>query len=506
MAHEGAQSEVARGARPRSAWWQKLLIALTSSLVLVLALELGARAVLPSLAPVLVRDGFYVNALPLVTGVAGLPLELAHLPTGQRLREEKAPGELRVFVYGESSVTGSPLGSEASMPAMLHDALRKEWPERSITVVNMGRSSSVATNVYYYLLYTRRFAPDYAVFFMGMNDARGLPGEQCAMVTSPGLHRAWRGLVDSSALMWLARVYGPQLLWSVSPGGDWHPQRDCPEPSFSAWTELLVREARAAGARVIVANPVKSAAQELEDEDREPGGDDDLPAMDETYRALMACALTEGCPYSARLLAAFRDEATSGRLRVHREDLSSRAQAWAAAVARAKEELPGFPAAQHIAFDELMRSHSPEGILAERYFADWLHLSPFGYMLLARAVEARLVSLERSLPERPVLAPRLEEVMPYVTRGLSTGMEVAFQQFRFGYFITAVPGLRFIAEHFPRQACATDERCLDELEQIDLALGWLRQQAGLEPALPAALRAKLADFKPLRHPLASPPR
>ena len=118
----------------RTPRWKKVALAASSLALTLLVLELVARLTMPGHAPVLLRDGIYLNALPLATGVA--PSSLAELPEGDPLPEDKRPGELRIFVFGESSVEGVPLGARASAPTMFHDLLVDVYPDRDITVVD----------------------------------------------------------------------------------------------------------------------------------------------------------------------------------------------------------------------------------------------------------------------------------------------------------------------------------------------------------------------------------
>ena len=130
----------------RRRWLVRVALSLTSVIVALLIAELVATLTMPGIAPVLVRDDFYVNPLPLITGV-GPPLPLNQLPTGDPLPEEKQDNEFRVAVLGESSVAGSPFDVHLSFPAMLYDMLRDlagaTAPDKLVRVINMGRPSSI---------------------------------------------------------------------------------------------------------------------------------------------------------------------------------------------------------------------------------------------------------------------------------------------------------------------------------------------------------------------------
>jgi hypothetical protein len=475
-------------------------------LLLLGLLEFAARLVMPSLAPVYVRDGFYDNPLPLVTSTAGPPIDLAGLPSGQRLPEAKRTGETRIFMMGESSVAGSPLGIDVSPPAMLKDLLSERLPGRDLTVVNMGRPASICANVYYYLLFLRRFAPDFVVFFMGVNDSEHMPGEQCLPGSHPGAYGLWRSLVERSWLLWLTRVYGPQFVWKATGKSDWYPARDCPEPTFSLWTDLLVGAAIDAGARVVIATPVVSAVARVEPVFR--GVEHDDRPLDDDYRELLACALTDGCDFPGRVRATLgattlppcdpEDPAPSApcaevgasardMLALHRRDLDRLASAWEGTAQRL--------GAEYIPFHRRLEEASPGTILASAFFMDRQHLTPTGYYYLARLVSERIAALLTGGPERAVSVPLDADVKSYVRGSASSGVEVELEQLVRTWFLTGLPGLRFTAENFVGDECSSPRVC-DEGELARVALGWLRIKAGLEPGLPPELAARAASFTP----------
>lgn len=466
---------------------KKALLALASLALVLVVLEVGAWRVVAGLGPVKVRDGLYANPLPLITGVGGPPLDLRYLPRGERLAAERGPDEVRIAVFGESSVEGSPFDVEASFPAMLLDYLEENVPGRTFTVVNMGRSASIATNVYYYLMYIHTYRPDYVVFYMGMNDDPQLPGEPCMLGESPRLYGVWQALAERSWLLWLTRAYGPQIVWKHTGKSDWYGERDCSVPTFGLWTRELTRLARASGARVVIANPVMSALEPLEP--TEHPSDRKFPAKSDEYRRLLACALTEGCDLTARLLDDLAKPATEGgpsRLELHRRDLESRAAAWRAAALE-------YGAAQ-IPFHRLLAAISPHGLLAETYFADRQHLSPPGYLFLARLVGERLRLLMTGQPERPVAAPHVADLAPYLAATHSSGLSVLFEQFRRGHALAVVDGLRFSMAAFGGQP--PDPRFASEVARARIAWAWLRTVAGLDHGLPPELVPELEAFDP----------
>jgi hypothetical protein len=499
---------------------KKAALALGTVCVTVAALELAARLYMPLRGPVLLREGYYENPLPLITGPIGDGS--ARTPAGERLPEAKAPGELRVFVLGESSVWGAPLDTAAAMPAMLLDDLRARAPGRRFTVVNMGRPGSISANVYYYLLFIRRYSPDFVVFYMGMNDSDSLGGEQCLLAAHPAAHAAWRPLVERSWLLWTARAFGPTAVWAVT--GKWRSElegRDCAKPPFPAWTRLLVETARKAGAKAVIATPVQNVAEEIGPQDLDPAA---LPApstLAPAYRRLLACELSDGCDFSAALEAAFvarhaarkagrtddpkrreleerflagmaperRDAAMRGRyISFCALEVEDKARAW--------REAADAGGAEVVEFHRVLTGLSPRGLLSEKWFSDSLRLRPEGYLLLARLIGSRIAFVLDGVPERPASVPRPGDAAGYVEAARASGVHNVLEQFRYGRYMSLVPGLKAAATAYSPRACARKGFC-DEIEWDRLALGWLRREAGLPHGLRPPLAARLPGFSPL---------
>ncbi len=292
----------------------RLLLALASLGLTMLVLEGVARLAFPVPMPVYEWEGLYASVLPLVNGRPDfrtlLQVEASGRPT---MKKNKASGELRVFVFGESSVEGTPFGHEASPPSLLRDRLHRALPGRSVTVVNMGRSSSYLMDTWYYLLGIRHLNPDYIVFYQGSNDdVKGDP-EMCAPVVRPLADSVWRFLVQHSHLLWTVRVHGPDWLAKRSRGARPKPPRidapgrRCPEEAaFAAWTRLVMKVAESTGAKVVVVTPVENilAAREFAFNRRTRSMDfcAALKTLDSTGRRILPCALQTDCD----LLAAVR--------------------------------------------------------------------------------------------------------------------------------------------------------------------------------------------------------
>ena len=276
------------------------------SLVLVgLTLELIVRVCVTPLSPWSVREGVFHHSLPVGSGFA---TALPEPPEGSYpLPEEPRGDELRVFVFGESSVRGTPWSLAISAPAMLRDMLASRFPGRRVSVVNMGRSGAMTIDSYYYLVAAARFEPDVIVFYQGTNDEYDVGFEICLPGTHPRLHAVWRWMVERSRLLWAVRALGPAWVRSFAGGGrelgdfarPWEGER-CPKGAvFRAWTRGLVDRALGTGAQVIVAGPTRSDVSGLEYSQMRAhrGRDlgtvvDELPAI---YRRTVLCALQRTC-------------------------------------------------------------------------------------------------------------------------------------------------------------------------------------------------------------------
>jgi len=139
---------------------RKLLLLTGSLITSALVLEGLARVIAGSPAPWRVREGVYHHSLPvLFSGPSPVEIPSPQEPVSF-LPEKKKPEELRVMVFGESSVQGAPWDLDVSAPAMLYDLLAERLPARTVKVVNMGRGAAMTLDSFYYLLAMRRFSPD----------------------------------------------------------------------------------------------------------------------------------------------------------------------------------------------------------------------------------------------------------------------------------------------------------------------------------------------------------
>ena len=465
--------------RPRRRLGRKLALALGATLVTLVGLEIAASFVPSRFAPRRLRDGIYLSTLPLATGLAAPQFDIEAGSLGEPLSEDKPEGQVRVFVFGESSVAGTPYGPAGSAPTALHDALVRALPGRDVVVVNMGRPASVIVNTYYNLLFIERYAPDVVVFYLGINDGVSPRAEGCWAGEHELLHGIWRGLVEHSQLLWVTRSLGPAALWreSITGSGSSEDGGSCSTRTFGFWADLVVARARDMGAQVVAATPVRSEAYALEDPEAKIDG---VPFEGKSalYLDLLACAVTETCDLTARFLDAMSDapKALADGRRFNLEVLDELGDAW-----RSAAEAHG---ARLVPFRHVLAEASPGGILLSgRWFSDEVHLTHRGYVFLARAwLPHVLLALGEHVP--PELArpepPRAADLRDYPgSPGSHDPMSMISTYLRRGWLISVVPGLQDLA--VPTTPCWTDG-CLDEA-QARVALTWLHWRAGAAPDL-----------------------
>lgn len=465
-------------------WTKRLTLSVVSFLVTFLVLEGVFRLLdLPG-APVQLREGVYASQLPMVTGRDTVPVL-----TGSPLPVAKRPGEIRVFVFGESSVEGGPWGYGGSPPSMLRDHLHARSPQRDFTVINMGRGASTMMDAYYFLVSIEPYAPDYVVFYQGSNDLFHTDAERCAPALHPRAYGAWRWLVQRSRFLWAARALGPRLYTRLAPGisakpapspghafgKDQQPGDLCDVTAgFPAWTDLLVSTAQAMGARVVVTTPVENPLRWADENARS------LSTPGEPYQRLLSCALADDCDIVATWKAV-RDTPTFTWDR-----LAPRRRAWRE-TARAR-------GAGFVDFAGSIERDA-EGGLRPAIFAEEVHLSLEGNWRLASAWAGELGALIEDGPS-PGLAPPpaaavderyyLSEAARYSHQdgGACILLRCAERYVRLNMRVLAAELLRSAASldgPAPSRAGATAE----------LVLGRLRRDAGLDPRLPPSLAARL---------------
>ncbi len=467
-------------------WLKRILLSLGSFVFLWLLLELAAFLLTPNQYPWHLRDGIYCNSLPLVTGHSqfGFPPSMG----AGLLPAHKRPGEFRILVFGESSIEGIPLDHYASPPTMLHDQLKAAFPDRDFTVVNMGKTGSIATNVFYYLLVSRSFEPDAIIFYFGANDASSLGGEQCWAGEHPKTHAVWRSLVRNSPMLRSLRIYLPQILWSGQSGTSGG-QQGCSVDPFVFWTRELVRLALESAPLVFVTSPVTSALKSVEQDGRTLAE----ALQDPLYSSLLRCKLDPTCD----LPALFKKQVVLPSLFALLIGMQDNHYAeWVTtSVFRAEtwEESAAELGATYIDFYKSLRSISPGEIIGLRndQFADEIHLTLQGYMYLARhwteALRPHLTGETSRTPE----FPQPHEVAQYGAAIRVWGYSPLLNYVRRGWLLTCIDGF---------QALSTLQGHGVRRDLALMVIGWTRAQVGLDPQLPPDLAPLLPLFDPTAVP------
>jgi lysophospholipase L1-like esterase len=476
------------GARRGYPFLSKLALALLSFLFVAGGLELAARLMTPPhTAPRQMREGYFATVLPLSTGLVNPRFRHDKvLEERLELPYEKRDGEIRIFVFGESSVAGTPYGVPASAPAMLTDQLRRDHPGKDLVVVNMGVPGSIITNTYYQLVDVARYDPDVLIFYLGINDVSELPGEWCAAAQRPVLHALWRGLVERLMLPWAARVLGPPVLWRTMgrSGGLTRAPEKCEMPfeeSFGLWTDIVLKMAAGMADKVVVTTPVRSELYVLEPKNLPESGQDHFASMEEGYREILACQLSEVCDFEGAFAELVRDageqvDKEMAELESYHRKLHA---TWKEAADRHGADLVDFRAS--------LAGVSPGGRLIQRHFSDEVHLDLAGYYLLASHWAERLKPfLGESKPGEPAL-PSAAELAPH-RKAISGDPNAMLRSYlRRGWFLTSVPGLRDIASDCSGRAC-------EHQEEARTALSWLCWKAGVVPAPVGDEMARIESF------------
>ena len=379
--------------RRRGGLKRRLLLSAGSLATILLLLEVVARVFDPALPPQELRSGLYAMPLPLLNGRPNMRWSLEPNPEAKLLARAKEPGELRVFTFGESSMEGCPWGHLAGPAAFLQERLGGMLPDRRVTVVNMGKTSSFVMDSYYYLVEALRYSPDYVVFYQGNNDRFDLGDEMCRVATAPVVHGTWRWLVERSKLLWVVRTFGPEAYMSLS--GSIEESREqsramgdylCdPEEAFEAWTEALVSTALAAGARPVVVSYVRNSLADFAN----TGGPEEWSPGDP--EKVFRCPLDPECSP----LSLVRGDRSVEEWTEEIEDspIGTRNGSWR----RAVEGNEGL----FLDFRTLARELPEAGAWLPPLFLDGVHLSVAGYAILGEQMAATISAAERgeAVPE-----------------------------------------------------------------------------------------------------------
>jgi len=174
--------------RPRRKRLLFLAVTALTPLALLLALELGLRAIgafervplIYDLSPGTERVRAF-NPLVAARYVDGRKT-VVPMMTPETFRAAKAPDELRVLCLGESTTAGFPFDCQVPFPVQLRQRLAEAYPSKKIKVLNAGVAaigSYVVLDMLDELLET---APDVVVVYMGHNEFYGVYGSGSALV------------------------------------------------------------------------------------------------------------------------------------------------------------------------------------------------------------------------------------------------------------------------------------------------------------------------------------
>ncbi len=198
---------------------------------------------------------------------AFFPTSFGLKPVNFKLPLKKPPGELRVFVVGESAAMGVPEPGFGLAP-QLQAQLRAAWPGRSIRVYNLGITAINSHAIVPIVRQAVKFHPDLLVVYMGNNEVIG-PYGPSSVATGKMLPRS---LIHLS--LWLRRLRLGQLLaaglQNLRPSGaafkDWRgmemfagkvlpaddPRLDEAYGNFAANLDEILDMARAADVKVVL--------------------------------------------------------------------------------------------------------------------------------------------------------------------------------------------------------------------------------------------------------------
>ena len=490
----------------------RVALAGATLLATVLVLEALARVVwaVAPVAPWQVRDGVYHHSLGLVNGLSWSTPQTAP-SDARRLSRSAEENEIRVFVFGESSVQGSPWGVDVSAPAMLYDQLSPRLGDRQLTVVNMGRGGAMLLDTYYYLQAVARFEPDVIIFYQGTNDRFDSGVELCLPVNRPRLHALWRWHVEHSRLLWFVRARAPTLVRGERAGdvpGSSRPAGCSEHEGLSAWTDVVLGLAERTGAHVIVATPVFTSMGSAEytraRDARERGFTWVVDHLEGRYRELVVCSLDADCTLhdavgdlhagddAARPSPpADSDELLHNNMVGVEGTLEDLRQIWFDAAER--------HGASRVDFLAVARARAPRGMLLPPFMVDSVHLSLDGYALLAATLAATtevvLNGAHRPADASTIPQPDTSRYVARLDRHAAAGGALDYCAINRSEGATWLQGGAMIVGVGLMQTAW--ETCHDET--AGLALGWLHGRLDVPSSLPPAVveRAARVDVEAL---------
>ncbi|MBI4431294.1 MAG: SGNH/GDSL hydrolase family protein [Candidatus Omnitrophica bacterium] len=126
---------------------------------------------------------------------------------GRDVALEKAPGELRVLVLGDSAAFGFYVKDEETFPAQLETALKEKFPERTVTVLNASSGGYTIKDEWLYLRSKGiRWNPDIVVVAFYSNDVLDLLNERSM----------WEGQRRNIEISWDDWWFSTGRLWKQS--------------------------------------------------------------------------------------------------------------------------------------------------------------------------------------------------------------------------------------------------------------------------------------------------
>jgi tetratricopeptide (TPR) repeat protein len=112
-----------------------------------------------------------------------IPASFGVQPLSFRIRRDKEPNTVRVFVLGESAAQGVPAPGFGIAP-QLRAQLEARYPARAFEVFNLAIPSINSHVVYRIVSQVAPFRPDLLVIYMGNNEVVGPYGPGCAYLSS----------------------------------------------------------------------------------------------------------------------------------------------------------------------------------------------------------------------------------------------------------------------------------------------------------------------------------
>lgn len=117
----------------------------------------------------LLIDGLLLGGAELLAGWLGPPYH-RQVVAQQGLAQAKAPGEKRIFLFGESTIDGWPYTSKASIAGWLQETLRAVVPGVPVRVCNFGKPGRGSHHLKQAVRETLALQPDLVIVCVGHNE------------------------------------------------------------------------------------------------------------------------------------------------------------------------------------------------------------------------------------------------------------------------------------------------------------------------------------------------